>query len=59
MVWMILLSSGLIAAALIAVYWKEIHENNLRAQRGEPQKIHHDITDWPLPVEVIDRTPHR
>ena len=44
------------AVALIALYGAEIHENNQRIMRGEPPKVHHDITDWPDPVEVIDRT---
>ncbi len=48
---------GLGALAMIILFACEIHENNKRIENGEPPIRHHDITDWPDPVEVIDRTP--
>ncbi len=57
MVYILIGSIG--AVALIALYGAEIHANNQRIRRGEPPKVHHDITDWPDPVEVIDRTGRR
>ena len=48
---------GLGALALIILLACEIRENNKRIENGEPPIRHHDITDWPDPIEVIDRTP--
>ena len=39
---------------LVAFFALEQHANNKRIQRGEPPKVHHDLTDAPPPVNVID-----
>lgn len=40
--------------ALVLFYALETHANNKRIERGEPPKKHHDLTDAPPPVNVID-----
>lgn len=44
------------AIALVVFYALEQHANNKRIQRGEEPKRHHDLTDAPPPVNVIDYT---
>ena len=41
---------------LVAFYAAEQHANNKRIRRGEPLVKHHDITDQPPPIDVIDWT---
>ncbi len=43
---------------LVAFFALEQHANNERIRNGEPPKRHHDLTDEPPPVNVIDWT-HR
>ena len=42
--------------ALVIFFCLEQHANNKRIQRGEEPKRHHDLTDVPPPVNVIDYT---
>lgn len=42
--------------ALVVFFAAEQHANNKRIQSGEPPKAHHDLTDAPPPVNVIDWT---
>lgn len=49
----------LLGIVLSVVYALEIHANNKRIKRGEPPKCHHNMTDWPVPIEVLDRTRKR
>lgn len=49
----------LLGVVLVIVYALEIHANNKRIENGESPIKHHNITDWPDPVVVIDRTPRR
>ena len=49
----------LLGVVLAIVYALEIHANNKRIENGEAPIKHHNITDWPDPVVVIDRTPRR
>lgn len=44
--------------ALVVFFVAEQHANNKRIQNGEPPKAHHDLTDAPPPVNVIDWTNH-
>ena len=39
---------------LVAFFALEQHMNNERIRRGEPPKKHHDLTDQPPPVDMID-----
>jgi hypothetical protein len=39
---------------LVAFFAAEQHANNKRIQNGEPPVKHHDLTDAPPPVNVID-----
>ena len=41
---------------LVAFFAIEQHANDKRRQRGEPPKVHHDLTDDPPPINVIDWT---
>ena len=44
------------AIGLVIFYALEQHANNKRILRGEKPKRHHDLTDQPPPVNVIDWT---
>ena len=43
---------------LVIFYALEVHANNKRIERGEKPKKHHDLTDQPGPINVIDWTKH-
>ena len=40
--------------ALMVFFYLEQHANNKRIERGETPVKHHDLTDNPAPVDVID-----
>lgn len=42
--------------ALVIFFCLEQHANNKRIERGETPVKHHDLTDHPAPVDVIDWT---
>ena len=42
--------------ALVAFFALEQHANNKRIHRGDEPMKHHDLTDAPPPVNVIDWT---
>ena len=53
--------AGVVIAALFVVFITvlfacEMRANRKRIERGEPPKRHHDATDYPPPVNMIDWT---
>lgn len=44
----------LAVAGLFLLYGLEQRANNKRVERGEPPIKHHDLTDYPPPIDVID-----
>ena len=46
----------LLVIALVVFFGLEQRANNKRIQRGEEPKRHHDLTDAPPPVNVMDWT---
>ena len=51
--------AAVVIAALFVVFITvlfacEMRANRKRIERGEPPKRHHDATDYPPPVNVID-----
>ena len=44
----------LAVVGLFVMYGAEQHANNKRIERGEAPVKHHDLTDYPPPVNVID-----
>ena len=46
------------AIALVVLFAVEQHANNKRIECGEPPVKHHDLTDSPAPVDVIDWSRH-
>ena len=51
---LIFLISIIVGIGLVIFYALEQHINNKRIERGEPPKKHHDLTDQPGPIDVIE-----
>ena len=48
---------GFVVGILLVCFYAAEHFANVRrARRGEELKRHHDLTDHPAPVDVIDWT---